>query len=226
MKRNPEFKYIVQPGDNLYLIAMKFQTSVESIVSLNHLVSPFIYIGQTLLIPEPASKKGIEVRQLQYKPVTAYTADRPILVNGVDINTGLYPVLNFQPAGATYPYIYVPIAEFSRVGARVVWDETNQVIRVTSDYDELKNRVNVLTQENQYLLSLTEDLSMEGLGNTAGNILNSGIVGKEIEWIYYNKRQGTAFYAVGSSLLTSIITCVVTPNFWAIFQSVSPDTTV
>ncbi|QIZ08316.1 LysM peptidoglycan-binding domain-containing protein [Priestia megaterium] len=97
MNRNLNLSYVVQPGDNLYSIALKFNTSVESIVFLNHLVRPIIYIGQTLLIPEPASKKGIEARQLQYKPVTAYTADRPILVNGVDINTGLYPVLNFQP---------------------------------------------------------------------------------------------------------------------------------
>ncbi|MEY2195636.1 DUF5050 domain-containing protein [Neobacillus sp. BF23-41] len=204
MNRNLKLSYIVQPVDNLYSIALKFNTSVESIVFLNHLVSPIIYIGQTLLIPEPVSKKGIEARQLQYKPVTAYTADRPILVNGVDINTGLYPVLNFQPTGATYPFIYVPIAEFSRVGAKVVWDETNQVIRVTSDYDELKNRVNVLTQENQYLLSLTGDLSMEGLGNTAGNILNSGIVGKENEWLYYNKRQGTALYGTLSIIKTDL----------------------
>jgi hypothetical protein len=87
-------------------------------------------------------------RQREYRPVTAYTATRPTLVNGVDINTGLYPVLNFQPAGAQYPYIYVLIAEFSRVGARVVWDEANQIIRVTSDYDQIRDRVRTLTEEN------------------------------------------------------------------------------
>lgn len=51
-----------------------------------------------------------------YRPVTAYTVTEPILVNGVDINSGLYPVLNFKPKNAQYPFVYVPIAEFRRVG--------------------------------------------------------------------------------------------------------------
>ncbi|WHY91656.1 DUF5050 domain-containing protein [Neobacillus cucumis] len=204
MNRNLNLSYVVQPGDNLYSIAMKFNTSVESITHTNYLSTPIIYIGQTLLIPDQTTKKGMEVRQLQYKPVTAYTADRPILVNGVDINTGLYPVLNFKPEGATYPFIYVPIAEFSRVGAKVVWDETNQLINVTSDYNELQNRVNVLTQENQYLLALTEELTTGGLGNTTGNILNNGIVAKENDWLFYNKRQGTALYGTLSKIKTDL----------------------
>jgi hypothetical protein len=194
MNRNTNPRYVVQPGDNLYSIAMRYNTSVESIAVLNQLVNPIIYIGQTLLIPNQLSKMETEVRLMTYRPVTAYTATRPIMVNGVDINTGLYPVLNFKPEGAAYPFIYVPIAEFSRVGAQVVWDPTNQVINVTSDYDELKNRVNVLTEENQYLLSLIEDFSMEGLGNSAGNIINNGFIAKENDWLYYNKRQGTLLY--------------------------------
>jgi LysM repeat protein len=204
MKRNPILRYVVQPGDNLYSIAIKFNTSVESIFFLNHLVSPNIYIGQTLLIPNQTLKKGIEVRQMEYRPVTAYTATRPILVNGVDINTGLYPVLNFKPEGATYPYIYVPIAEFTRVGAEVVWDPVNQVITVTSDYDKLKNQVNLLTEENQYLLSLINDVQMDGLGNTIGNILNNGFIAKESDWLYYNKRQGTSLYGYLSKIKTDL----------------------
>lgn len=62
MNRNHNPSYVVQPGDNLYSIALKFNTSVESIVFLNHLVNPIIYIGQMLSIPGSASKKGMEVR--------------------------------------------------------------------------------------------------------------------------------------------------------------------
>jgi len=119
-----------------------------------------------------------EVRSTQapteYRPVTAYTATGPIIVNGVDINTGLYPVLNFQPEGAEYPYIYVPIAEFSKVGARAVWDEAEQVIYVTTDYYELQNRVKQLEEENAYLKSLIEGLTPVGRGNTASNIISGG----------------------------------------------------
>jgi outer membrane protein assembly factor BamB/LysM repeat protein len=74
----------------------------------------------------------------QYGPVTAYEFDKPIYVNGVDINTGIYPVLHFQFRNTQYPFIYVPISEFGRVGAKVAWDNQYMVFRVTSDYDLLK----------------------------------------------------------------------------------------
>jgi hypothetical protein len=74
-------------------------------------------------------------RQMEYKPVTAYTAVQPVLVNGENINIGPYPVLNFQPEGASVPYIYVPIAQFSKVGAKVKWNEIVDELQVVSDYD-------------------------------------------------------------------------------------------
>ena len=52
----------------------------------------------------------------QYVPVTAYAAEHPIYVNGVDINRGGYPVLIFQPHQTQYPILYAPIADFSRGG--------------------------------------------------------------------------------------------------------------
>ncbi|WP_010249246.1 hypothetical protein [Acetivibrio cellulolyticus] len=85
----------------------------------------------------------IQARVMTYKPVTAYTATQPIYVNDVDINTGLYPVLNFKPEGATYPYIYVPIAEFARVGAKVVWDDANQLLTVETDYYKMKTLLQI-----------------------------------------------------------------------------------
>lgn len=53
------------------------------------------------------------------------------LVNGENINDGLYPVLNYKPEGAAYPYVYVSIAEFERVGAKVIWDEEQKILIVT-----------------------------------------------------------------------------------------------
>lgn len=92
-------------------------------------------------------------RQLAYRPVTAYTADRPVLVNGYDINTGLYPVLNYKPEGAQYPYIYVPIAEFSRVGAKVVWDEKLQLLTVVTDYYDTKAEFYEFAHENLIVIN-------------------------------------------------------------------------
>jgi hypothetical protein len=77
----------------------------------------------------------------QYKPVTAYTVDRPVYVNNVDINKFPYQALNYQPTGVQYPYIYVPIAQFSKVGAQVKWDDQTQTLSVTTDYFTMRDEL-------------------------------------------------------------------------------------
>lgn len=47
-----EFTYVVQPGDTLFLIAKKYNTSVNAIIMRNNIVNPsLIYPGQILIIP-------------------------------------------------------------------------------------------------------------------------------------------------------------------------------
>lgn len=47
--------YVIQPGDTLSEIALRFGTTVEALASFNHLSDPnVIYAGQTLRIPEAA----------------------------------------------------------------------------------------------------------------------------------------------------------------------------
>src|SRR5262245_33234153 len=44
--------YVVQPGDNLYRIAIRFNTTVSAIAQANGIVNPsLIYAGQRLVIP-------------------------------------------------------------------------------------------------------------------------------------------------------------------------------
>ncbi len=48
--------YIIQPGDSLYLIALKFNTDVEGIMAANGMADPaHIYPGQVLNIPVAAT---------------------------------------------------------------------------------------------------------------------------------------------------------------------------
>ena len=42
--------YVVQPGDSLYSIARKFNTSVDSIKRKNNLSSNLLSVGQSLVI--------------------------------------------------------------------------------------------------------------------------------------------------------------------------------
>jgi LysM repeat protein len=44
--------HIVQPGENLFRIALRYGTTVDAIADANHIVNPwFIYVGQRLTIP-------------------------------------------------------------------------------------------------------------------------------------------------------------------------------
>jgi LAS superfamily LD-carboxypeptidase LdcB len=43
--------YIVKPGDTLYTIAKKFNTTIKNIKNANHLISDALYPGQSLTIP-------------------------------------------------------------------------------------------------------------------------------------------------------------------------------
>lgn len=189
--------YTVQPGETATSIAGRFGISANQLMQVNGVTT--VMPGQQLAIPYSS-----DLRQKVYRPVTAYTVTRPVIVNGVDINEGLYPVLNYQPENAQYPFVYVPIAEFSRVGARVVWNEQQQMLNVTTDYYNLRNQVQQLSAENAQLRTenaqLREQLAALAQpgtlrGNTAGNIANWGLAVTQGDWIYFsNISQGNKLY--------------------------------
>ncbi len=51
--------YIVQSGDTLYSIARKYNTSVDSLKSLNNLTSDILGVGQVIRIPSDAAANYI-----------------------------------------------------------------------------------------------------------------------------------------------------------------------
>ena len=52
-------QYIVQPGDTLYSIGLKFKTTVATLMEVNHITGPdMVYPGQILNIPLPFSSAG------------------------------------------------------------------------------------------------------------------------------------------------------------------------
>lgn len=52
--------YIVKKGDSLYLIAKRFNTTVNEIIKLNNLKSTSLSINQELKIPNTSSSTGLE----------------------------------------------------------------------------------------------------------------------------------------------------------------------
>ncbi|HHY82610.1 MAG TPA: LysM peptidoglycan-binding domain-containing protein [Clostridiales bacterium] len=52
-------QYIVQPGDSLYTIGLRFKTTVAALMQVNHITDPnMVYPGQILKIPLPFSGAG------------------------------------------------------------------------------------------------------------------------------------------------------------------------
>lgn len=60
-----EVEYVVQPGDNLFRIALRFGTTVEAIKEANGLTNDIIYVGQVLIIPTPGEVQGVTVYVVQ-----------------------------------------------------------------------------------------------------------------------------------------------------------------
>lgn len=49
----PGSTYVVRPGDTLFMIAVRFHTTIYALQIANHLANPnFIYPGQTLVVPQ------------------------------------------------------------------------------------------------------------------------------------------------------------------------------
>ena len=53
-----QVKYTVQPGDNLFRIALRHGTTVGAVASANDITNPaLIYVGQVLTVPSPGGQQ-------------------------------------------------------------------------------------------------------------------------------------------------------------------------
>jgi hypothetical protein len=162
---------------------------------------PVKYNGMRTFIP--FINGGVNNRQMKYMPVTAYTAIQPVLVNGEDINTGPYPVLNFQPESAQSPYIYVPIAQFSKVGASVEWNEIGKTLWVESDYSINKS------------LAAKYKAKLDMLETGQVPVLEKGPSPELIDISYDGKIEEIGMYQVAgilSNLISNETTIALTPG--------------
>ncbi|QUH26526.1 DUF5050 domain-containing protein [Serpentinicella alkaliphila] len=97
--------------------------------------------------------------------------------------------MNFQPTGAEFPFLYVPIAEFRRVGARVVWDDAAQIMYVTTDYFTIGERIAQLQAENELLKRRLEEQTPVGRGNTTENIRSGGFTAQQGNYVYFGRHR-------------------------------------
>ncbi|MFQ5613481.1 MAG: LysM peptidoglycan-binding domain-containing protein [Anaerolineae bacterium] len=65
----PGGTHIVQPGENLFRIALRYGTTVDRLVAANGIVNPwFIYVGQKLIIPDGSQQPGPGARTHVVRP--------------------------------------------------------------------------------------------------------------------------------------------------------------
>ncbi len=74
--------YTVAPGDTLYLIAQKHQTSVETIRQLNGLENNLIYAGQALVIPDQVPVHIVAEGENLYRIAKLYNTTVSAIVSG------------------------------------------------------------------------------------------------------------------------------------------------
>jgi len=150
-----------------------------------------------------------------YMPVTAYTIDVPVLIDGTNINTNQHPALNFRPAGYQNVYIYVPATEFSKVGANVYWDNAAQRLVITSpNYKEviaaMQSDINTLKAD-----SSVQQINDSNYGNSNRTTRVLNITDKEVQFDaapvvfsgnyagYYTNGQSYPYYASAATCFIS-----------------------
>jgi len=94
--------HVVQPGENLFRIALRYGTTVEAVSQANNITNPsLIYVGQTLTIPSgttpPAPKPGEKTYVVQpgdnlFRIALRYNYDQYYLAryNGIDNPSLIY----------------------------------------------------------------------------------------------------------------------------------------
>lgn len=96
-KEGEKLIYVVKKGDNLYVIAKSFNTTVQKIKRLNNLQSNMLNVGQKLVIqsgtPEDAILYTVRSGDTPYKIATKYGMNLNALLalNGLTTRSKIYP---------------------------------------------------------------------------------------------------------------------------------------
>ncbi len=96
-KEGEKLVYVVKKGDNLYLIAKSFNTTVQEIKTLNNLQSNMLSVGQKLVIqsgtPEGAVLYTVQSGDTPYKIAAKYGMNLSALLalNGLSTRSKIYP---------------------------------------------------------------------------------------------------------------------------------------
>ena len=93
--------YVVQNGDALYKIAIKFNTTVEAIISLNQGInSENLEVGQVVCIPQPQIQAPISTCPIGTSPYAIKRGDTLATIAN-RFNTSIESILSINPGIVT-----------------------------------------------------------------------------------------------------------------------------
>jgi spore coat assembly protein SafA len=107
-----EIPYVVQPGDTIFSIARKFNTSVEAIITRNSITNPsLIYPGQRLIIPVRGDYYTVQPGDTVYLIAQKFNLpyETIIYVNNLKYPYNIYPGQKLFIPGMTTSYTPSPV---------------------------------------------------------------------------------------------------------------------
>ncbi|MGB9780748.1 LysM peptidoglycan-binding domain-containing protein [Caldanaerobacter sp.] len=107
-----EIPYVVQPGDTIFSIARKFNTSVEAIITRNGITNPsLIYPGQRLIIPVKGDYYTVQPGDTVYLIAQRFNVpyETIIYVNNLNYPYNIYPGQKLFIPGITASYPPSPV---------------------------------------------------------------------------------------------------------------------
>ncbi|MGB9809895.1 MAG: LysM peptidoglycan-binding domain-containing protein, partial [Caldanaerobacter sp.] len=107
-----EIPYVVQPGDTIFSIARKFNTSVEAIITRNGIINPsLIYPGQRLIIPVKGDYYTVQPGDTVYLIAQRFNVpyETIIYVNNLNYPYNIYPGQKLFIPGITASYPPSPV---------------------------------------------------------------------------------------------------------------------
>ncbi len=96
--------YVVQPGDTLYSLAVRFGTTVQTIMRANCLNRYYLYTGEILYLPVPPSPTPTRRPTLTPTPIITPTLTlTPTLTPTTTLTPSPVPTLTLTPTGTPAP---------------------------------------------------------------------------------------------------------------------------
>ncbi len=106
---NGEPVHVVQPGENLFRIALRYGTTVETIAQANGIINPnFIYVGQELIIPTTTVSQESSAPPTGTGGETVYTVQPGDNLFRIALKYNMSYLYLAQYNGITNPNLLVP----------------------------------------------------------------------------------------------------------------------